>query len=119
MKHIEEVCRDAFPENYAVPEPKLVLLQDWNEKPFGAAWHSWAMSCKPWKIRDALAKPFPDTELYVCGEAVSSEQGWIEGGLRSAELLQRFECSKPPWLQAADGILRNTPYGDFQTYITW
>ena len=32
-------------------------------------------------------KPFDECEMYVCGEAFSTEQGWVEGALKSTELV--------------------------------
>jgi lysine 2-monooxygenase len=40
--------------------------------------------------------------LYVCGEAYSLNQGWVEGALSTAEnLLQtRFKLAPPFWARA-------------------
>ncbi len=48
-----------------------------------------------------MLKPLPGRELYVCGEAYSLAQGWVEGALERAEtMLQRhFGLQKPGWLK--------------------
>ena len=38
-----------------------------------------------------MRKPFALASLYLCGEAWSAQQGWVEGGLETAdEVLTRY-----------------------------
>ncbi len=36
------------------------------------------------------------SDLFICGEAYSREQGWVEGALRSAEVVLRELDIKEP-----------------------
>ena len=47
-----------------------------------------------------LRKPVPDANVYVCGEAFSSNQGWAEGALNTAErmLEDHFGLKRPTWI---------------------
>jgi monoamine oxidase len=44
--------------------------------------------------------PMQGANLYVCGEAYSNMQGWVQGALNSAELMleENFNLSRPAWL---------------------
>lgn len=58
--------------------------------------HDWKSGCTYWlpgnyTVKEAsLSAHTPAPNLFVCGEAVSTMQTWIEGALESAELLERF-----------------------------
>jgi flavin-dependent amine oxidoreductase len=69
-----------------LPDPILVLLKDWSTPPYYVGWHSWNMGVPQWKVAEKLVQPFlNNARIYICGEAFSTEQGWIEGALKSAE----------------------------------
>jgi len=69
-----------------VPKPILGLYKDWSVTPFGGGWHTWNVGTQPWKFRGYRTdgKDWP-AGLYLCGEAYSAEQGWIEGALKTTE----------------------------------
>lgn len=64
----------------AIPAPFIGLVKEWP-----AGWHTWDAHYTPWEVRDRLIRPFGREHLYICGEAFSAEQGWVEGALRSTE----------------------------------
>ena len=38
-----------------------------------------------------IVKPFADRPLFICGEAYSDAQGWVEGALQTADMmLEKF-----------------------------
>jgi len=82
------------------PAPLIALYQHWSDPPYYTGWHSWNMGSRPWVVARRLVRPFPEFEIYTCGEAFSSEQGWIEGALKSAERVLEIllDGSEPPWL---------------------
>lgn len=47
--------------------------------------HQWAMGAKDNLTIKALVEPIPG--IYTCGESFSDYQGWVEGALRSADLV--------------------------------
>jgi hypothetical protein len=90
-------------EGVKIPYPSVALVRDWSAEPFGAGWHTWNVQKKSWKLVRELSKPFQDLNLYTCGEAYSCEQGWIEGALKSAELLMiTMGIPRPNWVNAQD-----------------
>jgi monoamine oxidase len=83
-----------------VPEPYWALLMDWRGRPFGGASHRWAVGARSWEVIPRMRRPLPGLGLHVCGEAWSDCQGWVEGGLRSAERVLQDELglAPPDWL---------------------
>ena len=51
----------------------------------------------PW-----IQHPISGTNLYSCGEAWSTHQGWVEGALETSDnILERdFGLPAPTWLKA-------------------
>jgi monoamine oxidase len=49
-----------------------------------------------------MIKPVPTVPVYVCGEAYSNGQGWVEGALETAELVlqEHFGLGAPAWVPA-------------------
>jgi hypothetical protein len=47
------------------------------------------------EVMARMVNPFPN--MYVCGEAYSDDQAWVNGALRSTELVlqQGFDLSPP------------------------
>jgi monoamine oxidase len=89
-----------------IPKPIFGVVADWD-----AGWHTWKVGSQPWEpeIQDARIQPLPG--LFLCGEAYSNEQGWIEGALKSAELvLEKLRVCEPSWTKG-----RGIP--DYKSYI--
>lgn len=85
------------------PTPRGALYFDWGSEPFGAAWHGWAPHFKSWDIRPFMRRPNPHLDLFICGEAYSQRNGWVEGALNSAELaLEQFGLTRPHWINDPD-----------------
>lgn len=78
----------------------LFFQFSWNKDPIGAAFHQWNPGVQSWKIIPQIRHPFLDRDLFICGEAYSSQQGWVEGALQSAESLleQHFFLPRPDWV---------------------
>jgi monoamine oxidase len=84
------------------PEPFEAAFMDWSDDPYGGAVHFWNPGHKSWEVLVEMTKPVPDFPCYVCGEAWSTNQTWVEGALQTAEIVlqQRFGLSPPSWLTA-------------------
>ena len=82
------------------PEPYDAAYMDWTEDPFGGGVHFWAIHAKSWEVMPRMVHPEPDVPVYVCGEAYSNAQGWVEGALATAErmLQHHFDLAPPAWL---------------------
>ncbi len=83
-----------------IPEPYTALYIDWQKDPYGGGWHYWNPRCQPWEVMKQMRHPIDGANLYVCGEAYSNMQGWVQGALNSAELMleENFNLSRPAWL---------------------
>ena len=59
---------------------------DLGDDPFGGGWNSWNIGVKSWEVKRAIVQPAGDKiPLYICGEAYSDAQGWVEGALQTTE----------------------------------
>jgi monoamine oxidase len=83
-----------------VPAPYWAAYKDWRRDPIGAGWHFWKVGRRSWEVIPRIRKPLADANLYVCGEAWSTSQGWVEGALNSSErvLQDHLGLPRPPWL---------------------
>jgi monoamine oxidase len=72
------------------PRPYAAVYRDWTEDPFGGGVHFWNIGLKSWVEVPNMVHPVPAVPVYVCGEAYSESQGWVEGALQTAELV----CTK-------------------------
>lgn len=86
---------EVMPE--AIPEPILGFCMDWGAEPFEGGWHTWKVQSRGWQIEHRITEPLDD--LYICGEAYSNEQGWIEGALKTTErlLIDKLNLDIPSW----------------------
>jgi len=82
--------------------PLAARFQDWTVDPYGGGWHYFALGHDGALDGEAILKPLADRNLYICGEAYSFAQGWVEGAIERAEtVLQRhFGLPAPKWLKA-------------------
>jgi monoamine oxidase len=68
------------------PVVQSASFKDWGDDPFGGGWNSWNIGVKSWEVKRAIVQPAGDkVPLYICGEAYSDAQGWVEGALQTAE----------------------------------
>ena len=74
-----------------VDDPVAGAYTFWDDRSddsaIGAGWHTWESGVSSACIISHLVRPFKKCDVFVCGEAYSSEQGWIEGALKSVELI--------------------------------
>lgn len=74
-----------------IPDPYAAAFKDWGADPFGGGWNTWNVGVRSWEIEAAIQRPAKGVPVYVCGEAYSREQGWVEGALDTADqVLARF-----------------------------
>lgn len=75
----------------AIDKPYHVVHKDWTADPYGGGWHFWTIGRDSVRIRRLIRTPFRELNLHICGEAWSSQQGWVEGALETAdEVLESF-----------------------------
>jgi monoamine oxidase len=78
-----------------IPHVVDACFRDWGDDPFGGGWNSWNIGVESWQVKKKIIKPYDDKELdlplYICGEAYSDAQGWVEGALQTADaVLAKF-----------------------------
>ena len=69
------------------PRVRNAAFRDWGDDPFGGGWNSWNIGVKSWEVKKEITRPYPDRPLYICGEAYSDAQGWVEGALQTADIV--------------------------------
>lgn len=68
-----------------VPEPVFTSYRLWNgEDDFEHAYHQWQLNVDDKEVMAYLSNPLPG--FYLCNEAISDVQGWVNGSLRSTNL---------------------------------
>ncbi len=87
----------------SAPSPYAAVYRDWGEDPFGGGVNFWKIHTRSWEVIPAIAKPKAELPVYICGEAYSSGQGWVEGALETAELVLQthLHLSPPDWVTAS------------------
>jgi hypothetical protein len=110
----------------APPQPSTLLAayyQDWSQEPYGAGFHAWAAHYKAWEIMRSVRQPLAAWPVYICGEAYSNAQGWVEGALCTAEsmLEDHFHLPRISGLSADYPLLTPTPVkpGDSEAAPTY
>lgn len=69
------------------PKVRSASFRDWGEDPYGGGWNSWNIGVKSWEVKEKIVHPIDGCPLYICGEAYSDGQGWVEGALQTAEIM--------------------------------
>jgi hypothetical protein len=84
----------------SVPEPVDIVFQDWGAARFGGGWHSWRSRVRSWEVSPRIRQPVADANVFICGEAFSTQQGWIEGAINTAEMVleEHFGMPRPTWV---------------------
>jgi monoamine oxidase len=67
------------------PEVQQAAFRDWGDDPFGGGWNSWNIGVKSWEVKHDIIQPLAGKPLFICGEAYSDAQGWVEGALQTAD----------------------------------
>lgn len=82
------------------PAPLEAAFMDWGDDPYGGAVHFWNPGYNSTEVMNEIVKPVDDFHCYICGEAYSTTQTWVEGALQTAELvLKKFGFDDPKWIE--------------------
>jgi monoamine oxidase len=86
---------------YSAPAYEAAYI-DWGADPFGGGVNFWNIHARSSEVVPKMIKPVAKAPVYVCGEAYSNGQGWVEGALETAEMVlqQHFRLSAPAWAKA-------------------
>jgi monoamine oxidase len=91
MRQLAEFFGDS-----ALPQPVLSTYVRWGTPRFGDGDHSWIVDADDKAIAQRLRNPIAG-KLYICGEAYSDEQAWVDGALRSTENVLQGCFGLPPY----------------------
>jgi monoamine oxidase len=76
------------------PAVRHAAFRDWGDDPYGGGWNSWNIGVRSWEVKEQIVRPLGDRPLFICGEAYSDAQGWVEGALQTADMmLEHFGLS--------------------------
>lgn len=89
------------------PPAYAAVFHDWAGDPFGGGVNFWNQAVRSWEVIPRMAHPVTDVPMYVCGEAYSDAQGWVEGALQTAEMVLTRHLGLAPVLAGASS--RATP----------
>jgi monoamine oxidase len=70
-----------------IPDVVDASFMDWGDDPFGGGWNSWNIGVESWKVKEKILNPVKGAPVYICGEAYSDAQGWVEGALQTADMM--------------------------------
>ncbi len=71
-----------------VPEPVMTSYRNWDgEDNFGYAYHQWGMNTDDRAVMKRMTTLVKGEKIYSCNEAWSDMQGWVNGSLRSTDLV--------------------------------
>jgi hypothetical protein len=79
-----------------IPSPYAAAYRDWGEDPFGGGANFWHLHVNSKEVSRAILQPKPPVPVYICGEAYSHNQGWVEGPLETADKMLEMYFGLPP-----------------------
>jgi lysine 2-monooxygenase len=99
LRESHGVAELSGPDNASVPfiPPYVAVFKDWSQEPFGGGWHFWKIGANSRLVMRRMQRPLQDVRLYVCGEAWSTQQGWVEGALQTADAVLEHQLHLPPF----------------------
>jgi monoamine oxidase len=82
-----------------IPKPYAAAYRDWGDDRYGGGANFWHLNVDSEQVAREILQPKPPVRVFVCGEAYSQQQGWVEGALRTADemLLRHFKLELPSW----------------------
>lgn len=83
-----------------IAEPYTAAYYDWSKNPYGGAYYLWKIGADHKEIIKRMSHPFSDLNLFISGCTFSSQQGWVEGALKSSEMIleEHFNIKRPKWI---------------------
>lgn len=69
------------------PKVGHASFKDWGDDPFGGGWNNWNIGVRSWEVKRNILRPAADAPVFICGEAYSDAQGWVEGALETADMM--------------------------------
>ncbi|MGF1681576.1 FAD-dependent oxidoreductase [Photobacterium minamisatsumaniensis] len=96
VKQATTFFKQIFNSSY-VPKPVFTSARIWQgstqfdvkaSEQFGYGVHQWGLGANDREVIETMIQPFgEDIQVYTCNEAYSDYQGWVEGSLRSSNVM--------------------------------
>lgn len=77
-----------------IPTARSGLAHCWGPTS-GAGIYLWREGVQPWLVAEQVVSPIPGEALYVCGDSMSMNQGWIVGALQTADSVLEIGFDQP------------------------
>jgi hypothetical protein len=75
-------------KTHHVPAPVMTSYRNWDgEDDFGYAYHQWGINTNDRDVIKNMTTLVTGEKIYSCNEAWSDMQGWVNGSLRSTDLV--------------------------------
>jgi monoamine oxidase len=87
LAEVERNLHTIHPTVHDRPAPTGSAFSSWGSDPHETGWTFWRAGARSDDVISAAIRPIPGVELYVCGEAFSRAQAWVEGALETADLV--------------------------------
>lgn len=102
LRELHGVSRLSRQDVAPIQPPYVTVYRDWTQEPFGGGWHFWKIGVDSETVSQFMRRPIEGAPLYVCGEAWSRQQGWVEGALETSDEILEHELGlqSPTWLGA-------------------
>ena len=82
MEEIHKEIKRLFELPEEPPKPKKVYFHNWNDAYSGL--HVWKPGNDIDELYPKILQPDPKKNIFICGEAYSKKQGWMEGALETS-----------------------------------
>jgi len=86
LSAITRDLREIHPESGEPPPPLGTAFSLWGDDPHEAGWTFWSAGARSDDVIREIVRPVPGLDLFICGEAFSRAQSWVEGALETAEM---------------------------------
>lgn len=97
-----------------VPEPVLSTYRVWGQDEFGYGYHQYKLNVDDKKVYESIWNP--DSDIYVCNEAWSPEQGWVEGSLIATDHVLQHGFKLAPFSDPYLGMPTKTTFRTINQY---
>jgi monoamine oxidase len=98
LRELHGLSKVDDPRTAQLIPPYVTVYQDWTQEPFGGGWHFWKIGISARRVMQRMYQPIRGVPLYVCGEAWSRQQGWVEGALETTDEVLETILGLPRWL---------------------
>jgi monoamine oxidase len=94
VEEVDRQLREIHQVRYT-PTPYAAAYMDWSVDPYGGGANYWNVHARSPEVIPRMTQPVPPLPVYVCGEAYSNWNAFVEGALETAELVLQNHFGSP------------------------